>query len=107
EFPLPKGSGPHGLVSDVEGNIWFTAISGGYVGRLDPKTGAVKSYPMPGKGIDPHTPIFDGKGILWFTAQKANVVGRLDPKTGDVRFQRVPTDNAIPYGIVVTSTGVP
>ncbi|HEY5974926.1 MAG TPA: hypothetical protein VIU41_09300, partial [Geobacteraceae bacterium] len=25
EFPLPVGSGPHGLVADPQGRIWFTA----------------------------------------------------------------------------------
>src|ERR1700730_18152270 len=31
------GSGPHGLVSDGNGNIWFTANFKGYIGKLRPK----------------------------------------------------------------------
>src|SRR5207302_1993442 len=31
EYPLKTpNSGPHGLTADKDGNIWFTAISGGY-----------------------------------------------------------------------------
>jgi streptogramin lyase len=43
-----SGFGTHGLVADREGNIWFTAIAKGYVGKLDPKTGEVMEYHMPG-----------------------------------------------------------
>jgi virginiamycin B lyase len=109
EYPLKTpNSGPHGLVADGEGNIWFTAISGGYVGRLDPKSGAIAEFHMPDPHADdPHTPVFDPSGILWFTLEESNFVGRLDPKTGQVRVKKVPTPHAVPYGIVVTSAGVP
>ena len=109
EYPLKTAdSGPHGLVADKRGNIWFTAAFKGYVGELDPKTGAVKEYRMPDpRARDPHTPVFDLHGILWFTIQTGNFIGRLDPKTGEVKLKEVPTPRAAPYGIAVTSRGVP
>ena len=40
EFQLKRpDSGPHGLVADRAGNIWFTANFKGYIGKLDPRTG--------------------------------------------------------------------
>ena len=109
EYPLKTaGSGPHGLVADSQGNIWFTAAFKGYVGKLDPRTGAVTEYKMPdSRARDPHTPVFDSNGILWFTVESGNFVGKLDPRTGEVKLKAVPTPNAVPYGIVVSSTGVP
>jgi virginiamycin B lyase len=109
EYPLTtEGSGPHGLVADAQGNIWFTAAFRGYVGKLDPKTGGVTEYKMPDpRARDPHTPVFDARGILWFTVESGNFIGRLDPKTGEVRLKDVPTPNAVPYGIVVSSSGMP
>jgi len=102
------GSGPHGLVADPQGNIWFTAAFKGYVGKLDPTTGAITEYTMPDpRARDPHTPVFDQRGVLWFTVQNGNFVGRLDPSTGDVKLKEVPTPRAVPYGIVVSSKGVP
>ena len=84
-LPTPE-SGPHGLTVDEDGNIWFTANSKGYIGKLDPETSQVTEYKLPEAARDPHTPLFDQKGMLWFTVQGANMVGRLDPKTKEVKM---------------------
>jgi virginiamycin B lyase len=109
EYPLKTpDSSPHGLVADRDGNIWFTAIAKGYIGKLDPQTGNVSEYRAAGnREIDPHTPVLDQDGVVWFTMQEASLVGRLDPKTGEMKLQATPTPHAVPYGIVVTSQGVP
>jgi virginiamycin B lyase len=109
EYPLKTpDSGPHGLVADRDGNIWFTAISKGYVGKLNPATGQITEYRMPDpRARDPHTPVFDQQGILWFTLESSNFIGRLDPHSGEIKLKEVPTPDAVPYGIVVTLSGVP
>lgn len=109
EYPLKTpDSGPHGLVADRQGNIWFAAIFAGYVGKLNPRSGEVTEYrPSNGTKIDPHTPVFDHDGILWFTNEETNYIGRLDPATGKIDLKKVPTPHAVPYGIVVTKTGLP
>jgi virginiamycin B lyase len=109
EYPLKTpDSGPHGLVADPQGNIWFAAIFAGYVGKLNPSTREITEYrPPEGTKIDPHTPVFDRNGLLWFTNEETNYIGRLDPATGKMALKMVPTPHAIPYGIVVTKTGVP
>lgn len=109
EFPLKTArSGPHGLTEDAAGQIWYTGNSAAHVGKLDPSTGVVTEYPMPDPAArDPHTPIFDQKGRLWFTLQQANMVARLDPKTGDIKLATMPTPRSLPYGMVVSSAGVP
>jgi len=109
EFTLktPR-TGPHGLAEDRDGNIWFTGNSAGLIGKLDPKTGNVTEYKMPDPAVkDPHTLNFDQSGILWFTAQNANVMGRLDPKTGEIKIIKSLTPNSRPYGLHITSKGVP
>ena len=109
EFPLKTPqSGPHGLAADKAGNIWYTGNSKGLVGRLDPKTGEDVEFPMPDPAArDPHTPIFDQKGNLWFTVQQANMVGRLLPGTNEIKLVTMPTPRSLPYGMVVSSSGVP
>lgn len=101
-------SGPHGLVPDKDGNVWFTANFKSYIGKLDPKTGDVTEYPMPDpKARDPHTLIFAPNGNIYFTLQSSNMVGRLNPKTGEVKLVMSPTPKSNPYGMVVSSKGVP
>lgn len=109
EFPLPTAnSGPHGLVSDAQGNIWYTGNFAALVGKLDPKTGKVTEYKMPDeRARDPHTPIFDRRGTLWFTVQGGNFVGKLDPASGQVTLKEAPTPKSRPYGIVISSKGLP
>jgi virginiamycin B lyase len=108
EFDLPRGHGPHGLVSDRDGNIWYTANFGGAIARLDPKTGQITEYKMPDPAArDPHTPIFAPDGTLWFTVQGGNFVGKLEPRTGAVTLKPSPAARMAPYGIVVNSKGVP
>jgi virginiamycin B lyase len=107
EFPLPGQHGPHGLVSDRDGNIWYTGNTAGLIGKLDPKTGRVTEYKMPDPAArDPHTPIFDRNGILWFTVQTGNFVGKLDPKTGAVTLKQA-SPRGRPYGIVIMANGTP
>ena len=107
EFPLPGRHGPHGLVSDRDGNIWYTGNAAGLIGKLDPRTGQVTEYKMPNPAVrDPHTPIFDRNGILWFTVQGGNSIGKLDPKTGVVTLKEAPL-RARPYGMVMLSNGTP
>lgn len=109
EFKLPMAkTGPHGLTEDKAGDIWFTGNTGGIIGRLDPKTGDIKQFKMTDPNArDPHTPRFDAKGRLWFTLENSNMVGRLDPQTGDIKYVTMPSPRSQPYGMVLTSKGIP
>ncbi len=101
-------SGPHGLVADRDGAIWFTANFAGYIGKLDVAAGKITEYKLPSLvARDPHTPLFDRNGILWFTVQSANMIGKLDPRTGQIKLVASPTPHSNPYGMVITSKGVP
>lgn len=109
EFRLKTtNSGPHGLVSDASGNIWFTASFKGYVGKLDPKNGDIREFPLPDPKVrDPHTPVFHQKGTLWSTVIGGNMMGRLAPATGEIKLVPSPTADSLPYGLVVNSKGAP
>ena len=108
EYPLNPQTGPHGLAEDKDGNVWFTGNFGHLVGKLDPKTGKVTEYPMPDpKARDPHTIAIDQSGVVWFTLQQASMIGRIDPKVGAVKLVNTPTPHARPYGLKITSKGLP
>jgi virginiamycin B lyase len=108
EWLLPSlGSRPHDPLAADDGSVWWTGQWSTVLGRLDPTTGDVTQYPVTDDGArGPHTPIFDQDGTLWFTLQ-SGMVGRLLPETGEMTIVTTPSDDTYPYGIVVSSVGVP
>src|SRR4030095_14257596 len=111
EYTLPTpNSGPHGLQADKDGNIWYTGNAAGLIGKIDPKTGKVTEYKMPNpKARDPPTIGFLRDGRIFFTVQAGNFIGTLDPKAPDgaIKLVESPTANSRPYGVRLTSKGVP
>jgi virginiamycin B lyase len=106
EFPLPEGSGPHGLVDDKAGNVWYTGMMRNAVGVLDPKTGKATEHPLPEGFRGPHTPVIDPKGMVWFTVQ-SGAVGRVNPQTGEMKIAKPASTPTYPYGIQINSKGIP
>ncbi len=101
-YDLDPGTGPHTLIVDRGGMVWYAGNLTGHIGRLDPRDGRITRYPMPDSTVrDPHTMVFDSRGDIWFTAQNGNAVGRLTVATGQIRLARVSSPRARPYGIVV------
>ena len=48
EYDLPRRSTqPHDVTVDAEGMVWFEDFGDNWVGRLNPKTGEVKEWPIP------------------------------------------------------------
>ena len=104
-IPLASRSSPHGVILDADGAPWLTDSGQNAIVRVDPKTRAVKSWPLPeGTGYaNLNTAIFDKAGIHWFTGQ-SGYYGRLDPKTGDLKVFEAPKGRG-PYGIHATPDG--
>ncbi|HJT55465.1 MAG TPA: hypothetical protein VJ761_03140 [Ktedonobacteraceae bacterium] len=87
---LTLPSAPNDLAIDKKGNIWFTELNAGAIGRLDPHNGSIQQYPLAAKQniqmIDPYGITVDAQGIVWFTESGTSHVGRLDPITGRTNF---------------------
>ena len=48
EYDLPRPeTQPHDVIVDKEGIVWYSDFSDQFLGRLDPKTLAIKEYPVP------------------------------------------------------------
>ena len=110
EYPFKTQSGyapgAHNVISDKEGNFWFTPW--GYIGKLNPKTGEVTEYPIPDrKAHRTHTLVVDPKGNVFFTSSVGSMVGRVLAKTGEVKVVPTPTPNSSPYDMEVNSKGIP
>ena len=88
------GQRPHDPLGTPDGNIWWTGQYADVLGRLDPKTGTMKEFPLKA-GAGPHGLVADKDGNIWYTGNgKANNVGKLDPKTGAVTEYALPDPKA-------------
>ena len=76
-------------VEAPDGSIWWAGQWGNVVGRIDPKTGAMKEYPLP-DDARPHTVTIDGEGNVWYTGNGNGTIGKLDPKSGEITVFAMP-----------------
>ena len=83
KYDLDSGTGPHNLIVDKEGQVWYSGNRAAHIGKLNPDTGEITKYEMPDPAaIDPHTLVFGKSKEIWFTVQRGNFVGHLDMDTG-------------------------
>jgi virginiamycin B lyase len=96
EWAVPtKGAHPHDPAVGPDGALWFTEQMANKLGRLDPKTGEFKEYPLgEGQNSGPHGLVADRDGDIWFTANFAGYIGKLDPRTGKVTEYKMPDKKA-------------
>lgn len=106
-FPLPPGSGPHGIVFDASGQLWVSLEFSGEVVRLDRQGHIVARHDVRldcagcAAKINPHphglTVGADGQTI-WYTGKATGTVGRITPN-GEVRTFPLATPGSVPISI--------
>ena len=62
-MPTPK-SRPHDPALAPDGSLWYTGQMANKLGRLDPKTGQFKEYPLKTPDSGPHGLVADREGNL-------------------------------------------
>lgn len=95
---------PYGIdVSPTDGSVWYTRLWAGKLGRIDPKTLAVKEFDPPLSG--PRRLRFDASGTLWIPAFGTGSLVKLDTKTMQYTKYDMPRlspgESEAPYAIAV------
>jgi virginiamycin B lyase len=85
-----KGSRPHDPLGAKDGSIWWSGQLSSKLGRVDPKTGAIREYSLKSPHSGPHGLAEDMDGNIWFTGNGASMIGKLDPKTGNTTEYKMP-----------------
>ncbi|MBE3560292.1 MAG: SMP-30/gluconolactonase/LRE family protein [Ktedonobacteraceae bacterium] len=87
QLTLP--SAPNDIALDAQGNVWFTELNADSIGRLDPRTGIFRHYPLTAiksvQTLNPYGITVDAHDLIWFTEAATNRLGSLDPITGQIR----------------------
>jgi virginiamycin B lyase len=88
-----QGSRPHDPLAARDGSIWWSGQLVNKLGRLDPKTDAIKEYTLKSAFTGPHGLVEDKAGNIWFTGNNTALIGKLDPNTGIVTEYPMPDAN--------------
>jgi virginiamycin B lyase len=97
EYDLPRRDGePHDAVMDSEGMIWYADFVEPILGRLDPKTGQIKEWPLPEmKPGFPHGSLglaLDAKGNPWIGRSFQAGAATMDKKTEKITSYPIPKE---------------
>jgi len=76
-------------IEAADGTIWWAGQWGNLIGRIDPKSGEMKEYPLPANAM-PHSVTLDADGNVWYTGNKNGTVGKFDPKTEKITEYKMP-----------------
>jgi virginiamycin B lyase len=100
EYDLPRDTvEPHDVIVDRDGIAWYSSFGEQFLGRLDPKTGEVREFP-----IDVHKPGFptgllglrsDRDGNLWMGNMYQATIVKFDPRTAKFATWKLPPDQNI------------
>jgi virginiamycin B lyase len=102
-----QGSRPHDPRASRDGAIWWTGQLANKLGRLDPKTGAIREYSLKSPHTGPHGLAEDRDGNIWFTGNSAGLIGKLYPATGVTTEYPLPDKTARdPHTIEVAPDGM-
>jgi streptogramin lyase len=85
------GSKPRRGKVDGQNRLWFAEYGGNAIGLFDPKTAAIKEYPLPTKFGEPYdvVPTKDASQV-WTGSMVNDRVARLDTKSGQITEYLMP-----------------
>ena len=97
EYDLPaKTRQPHDVYVDADGMVWYICFGEQILGKLDPRTGKVKEYPIPTlKDKSPKGELAirpDEDGNPWVAMMYQGAVARFDRKTETFQTWSLPGD---------------
>jgi len=85
EYDLPRPTiEPHDVILDEHGDVWFTDFGEQFIGKMDPKTGKLKEFPVP--ELKPGYPVGlldieeDKAGDFWVGMMFQGALAKFDPK---------------------------
>lgn len=100
EYDLPRDTiSPHDVVVDKDGIAWYSSFGEQFLGRLDPKTGEVKEFPLkehkPGYPTGSLALRTDRDGNLWLGNMYQATMVKFDPKAEKFTYWTLPEEHNI------------
>ena len=103
-FDAPHGTGPYGIATTPDGQVFFASLAGNYLGQIDLDSAnvTVLEPPVPDQGA--RRIWSDSRGGLWITGWNSGDLFRYDSKTKSWARWHLPGDGPQPYAVYVDGT---
>lgn len=100
-WDAPRGTGPYGICTTPDGQVYYASLAGSYIARIDPDSGAatVLEPPTPRQGA--RRVWADSRGRLWISQWNAGQVGMFEPASEQWREWRLPGSRPQAYAVYV------
>jgi virginiamycin B lyase len=107
EWQTPTlGSRSRDPIQAADGTIWYAGQWTNLIGRIDPRTGAIKEYALPANA-KPHTVTLDAKGNVWYMGNGNATIGYFDPRTEKITTFKMPDPAAKdPHSAIFDARGI-
>jgi virginiamycin B lyase len=103
-FDAPRGTGPYGISTAPDGQVFFASLAGSYLGQINRETGAVTV-------LEPSVPHqgarrvwSDSRGELWITGWNSGDLFRYDSRAKNWARWHLPGNAPQPYAVYVDET---
>ena len=83
-------AGSYGIAVTPGNDVWYAALAGDHLGKIDKATGKVEIVEPHKKGAGPRRVWSDSKGVLWVSFWHTGEVGRYDPAAKSWRTWLLP-----------------
>ena len=91
---------------DHNGHVWVGEMNLDRLAELDPQTGVMREYHIPGTGSAGVMGIAaDQQGRIWYTATSRSAIGNFDSVAGSFTEFATPSPTSGPNGIALDATG--
>jgi virginiamycin B lyase len=103
-FDAPRGTGPYGIATTPEGQVFFASLAGSYLDQINHETGAVTVLepPVPRQGA--RRVWSDSRGGLWITGWNSGGLFRYDSRAKNWARWHLPDNAPQPYAVYVDET---
>lgn len=93
EWKVPYGGRSRDPDAQTADTVWFVGQSGGYLAKLDVKTGKFTRHIIDDRA-GPHNVIVADNGIVWYSGNLQGYIGRYDPRTDKIERIAMPNSDA-------------
>jgi virginiamycin B lyase len=100
-FRAPRGTGPYGITTTPEGEVYYASLAGSYLGRIERSRGTATVLQPPTRDQGARRAWSDSRGRIWVSEWDAGKLGMYNPTRRRWQEWDLPGTSPMPYAVYV------